>query len=178
MKRCTQCGLEKEFSAFSPKGNGKFSSRCKLCLALNKRQKYVRHPKATRPAKFEGDFKQCKICLATKSIDEFYENKGSGTHRNECKSCLKLLNIKRYNINRQFIWDYLKDHPCVDCGETDPIVLEFDHLRDKLNNVSTLIQSRSIEILAKEIEKCEVRCANCHRRKTAIQLNWYKDVVK
>lgn len=80
--------------------------------------------------------------------------------------------------NLQFVVDYLKQHPCVDCGETDPIVLEFDHLRNKRKEVSRLINDCvSIEILVEEIEKCEVRCANCHRRKTAKQFNWYEGII-
>ena len=74
------------------------------------------------------------------------------------------------------MWDYLKKHPCVDCGEKDPIVLEFDHLKDKLIEVSRLVQYTSMNKMQNEIEKCEIRCANCHRRKTAIQFGWYKNL--
>jgi hypothetical protein len=71
--------------------------------------------------------------------------------------------------------DYLLGHPCVDCGESDTEVLDFDHLRDKTSDVSTLIQSSvSWKTLAEEIAKCEVRCANCHRRRTARTGNYYR----
>jgi len=56
--------------------------------------------------------------------------------------------------------------------ESDYIVLEFDHKHDKKYNVSAM-HTLSLELLIKEIEKCEVRCANCHRRKTAHQFNWH-----
>jgi hypothetical protein len=55
----------------------------------------------------------------------------------------------------------------VDCGESDPIVLEFDHVRGvKRGEISRLKTMVSLETLAEEIAKCDVRCANCHRRKT------------
>jgi hypothetical protein len=70
---------------------------------------------------------------------------------------------------------YLQLHPCVDCGEADPVLLDFDHLRDKVSDIATMVRDaaawRDIEI---EIGKCEVRCANCHARKTASQLGYYK----
>jgi len=69
--------------------------------------------------------------------------------------------------NRSYIRDYLSNHPCVDCGESDPVVLEFDHIAGiKRGNVATMgNQGFCIKSLEKEIEKCEVRCANCHRRR-------------
>ncbi len=79
---------------------------------------------------------------------------------------------------KQFIWDFLKINPCVDCGESDPIVLDFDHLFDKKKAVSSLASSAvSLDSIKDEILKCEVRCANCHRKKTAIQFGWYKNIV-
>ena len=70
--------------------------------------------------------------------------------------------------NRRYVAEYLSAHPCVDCGETDIIVLEFDHVRDtKYKEVSRLVtDARPIAVIAREIEKCEVRCCNCHRRVT------------
>jgi hypothetical protein len=63
---------------------------------------------------------------------------------------------------------YLITHPCVDCGEIDIRVLEFDHVRgQKTATISRLLaQGRNWSIIDAEIAKCEVRCANCHRIKT------------
>ena len=70
---------------------------------------------------------------------------------------------------------YLADHPCVDCGEQDVVVLEFDHLRDKKANVSALVAGASgLEHVFAEIEKCEVVCANCHRRRTMRSQRGYR----
>jgi hypothetical protein len=66
-----------------------------------------------------------------------------------------------------FLIEYFKTHPCVDCGETDAVVLEFDHLRDKLFDVGRAVRDRGWQSLLNEMEKCEVVCANCHRRRTA-----------
>ena len=72
---------------------------------------------------------------------------------------------------------YLADHPCVDCGESDPRCLEFDH-RDpgtKTANVATLVQRAGAwKVILAEIEKCDVRCANCHRRRTSGQFSTWR----
>ena len=84
-------------------------------------------------------------------------------------------NKRRYvQRNRKFAYEYCEENPCVDCGESDPIVLEFDHCKGiKTKAVSTMISSgHSLERIKKEIAKCEVRCANCHRRKTAERAGW------
>ncbi len=69
--------------------------------------------------------------------------------------------------NRKYIKKYLSKHPCVDCREDDIIVLDFDHVRGtKKKSVSTLARNcASIRTLQEEISKCDIRCANCHRRK-------------
>lgn len=63
---------------------------------------------------------------------------------------------------------YLSEHPCVDCGESDIRVLEFDHISDdKVANISKMVlDGLSWTTILKEIEKCEVRCKNDHARKT------------
>ena len=78
-------------------------------------------------------------------------------------------NNQRYiKRNRSFVQAYLSEHPCVDCSERDPIVLDFDHVRGKKRFIiSDMVKAAlSIRLIETEISKCEVRCANCHRRKT------------
>lgn len=136
----------------------------------------------------------CKYCETEKSDSEFsFRNKNKGTRNKRCKDCQNIYskahyqankgkhNARRYanqqkyvERNQKFIREHLNSNPCVDCGETDIVVLEFDHIRDKEYNISDMIQSgMSIEKISSEIEKCQVRCANCHRRKTAKQFGYH-----
>ena len=56
---------------------------------------------------------------------------------------------------------------CVDCGINNHILLDFDHIRDKKYNISRMIHDGfSWAAIKKEIAKCEVVCANCHRIRT------------
>lgn len=66
-----------------------------------------------------------------------------------------------------YILQYFLTHPCVDCGETDPIVLDFDHERDKKSDVCRIRKQGRLKALQEEIDKCSVRCANCHRKRHA-----------
>lgn len=72
--------------------------------------------------------------------------------------------------NRAFLIEYLKEHPCSSCGEQDLLVLDLDHVdpATKKYNVSRMVSSQhhSIKKIQEEIDKCQVLCANCHRRKT------------
>ncbi len=47
------------------------------------------------------------------------------------------------------------------------MVLEFDHLRDKRFDIGASLPYRNWQSILDEIAKCEVVCANCHRRRTA-----------
>jgi hypothetical protein len=76
---------------------------------------------------------------------------------------------------RMKVFMYLLEHPCVDCGEPDPLVLDFDH-RDpskKHRGVAQMMSgTTSWAKIQEEIQKCDVRCANCHRRRTAEQYGY------
>ncbi len=82
----------------------------------------------------------------------------------------------RREQNRREVMRYLAGRGCVDCGNQNPVVLEFDH-RDpelKFMAVGAMMPSKRWARVLKEIEKCDVRCVNCHRRRTAKQFNWRK----
>jgi len=76
--------------------------------------------------------------------------------------------IARLHRNRSHVYAYLREHPCELCGEDNPVVLDFDHLRDKLRDVTRIAAFGGWSDLLAEIEKCRVLCANCHRRHTAV----------
>ena len=131
--------------------------------------------------------KRCSVCRELKPLEDFmWRRKATGERDCYCRPCRAAYKKAHYAANKQryiknasawnaklsakriaWLLDYFTTHPCVDCGETDPVVLEFDHLRDKLFEVAEGIRYRSWKAVLAEIEKCEVRCANCHRRETA-----------
>ncbi len=79
------------------------------------------------------------------------------------------------DANRRWIYAYLLEHPCVECGETDPRLLEFDHLDvdRKRRSVSHLVaKNYSLRSVIEEMAKCRVRGVRCHRRHTFTQLGW------
>lgn len=67
--------------------------------------------------------------------------------------------------NREYVKEFLSCNPCIDCGNNDLRVLDFDHVRgNKIKAISRLVRDgANLERLKQEISKCEVRCANCHR---------------
>jgi len=78
---------------------------------------------------------------------------------------------KKINFKRFITFNYLLGHPCVDCGENNPVCLEFDHIdpKKKITTISDMIvgYNYSIEDLILEINKCEIRCGNCHAKRTS-----------
>jgi hypothetical protein len=126
--------------------------------------------------------KRCSTCKQDKPLEAFNRlTKAPDGRQYSCRECNRRYhetNKQRHNAQirersrrlrseiREWIRGYLSTHPCVDCGETDPVVLEFDHLRDKVRNVSGLVTRDNLRAVQREIAKCEVVCANCHRRRT------------
>jgi hypothetical protein len=111
----------------------------------------------------------CKECTAKRSSEWYYNN------REHHIQSVKANSDSYRNQAREYVYQYLSNHPCVECGETDPIVLEFHHLGNKEAEIAAMVgQGTSLEKIIKEIEKCEVLCGNCHKRKTAKERGWFR----
>ena len=139
--------------------------------------------------------KYCGTCKEVKNKTEFNKNKGRKDGLNSiCRVCSRTNSYNYYKDNKEimkpmindskrkrkierirYIYHYFMKNPCIDCGETNPIVLEFDH-RDnveKIDNLCDMIsEGAGLDKIKNKIEKCDVRCANCHRIRTSIQQNW------
>lgn len=107
-----------------------------------------------------------KHTLASRRYREKYPEKYKALSKKWAEAT-KESHKRDHQQRRQRLYDYLKIHPCVDCGEDDWMVLEFDHIRGvKSFNVMSSV-SRTKELIEAEIAKCDIRCANCHRRRHA-----------
>ena len=137
--------------------------------------------------------RRCSRCRESKPESDF-GTRGKGRLQTNCRQCNAAYLREHYQANcdyyirkaRRFqvrrkqehyprLFAYFAEHPCVDCGETDPVVLQFDHVRgEKAGNVGSMVAGGyPWSRIEAEIAKCEVRCANCHWRRTAKQFNWY-----
>lgn len=140
-------------------------------------------------------YKLCSTCAENKPFGSYYKHHRRGLQA-QCILCKKEYNKNHYKkdsakyktraakLNQEYkeevqsyLISYLKEHTCVRCPETDIVVLDFDHINPegKEFSISAGIRSKlKIGRIKVEIEKCQVLCANCHRRKTAKDNNWYK----
>jgi hypothetical protein len=141
--------------------------------------------------------KTCPGCRRSLDASEFnFKNRATARLQVYCRECSREYIRKHYRRNteyycrkarirsavvrqdlRQRLLEYFREHHCVDCGEADPVVLQFDH-RDRSNksaDVAELVKRRvAWRTIRAEIEKCVVRCANDHARRTASQFGWYR----
>jgi hypothetical protein len=112
----------------------------------------------------------CRGCQAAYGREHYRKNKPDYLARGK-------RNKRSYRRqNRARLIEYLRGKSCVDCGESDPVVLEFDHRdgAEKDDEVGRFIGSDQWARVLAEIAKCEIRCGNCHRRRTAEQFGWAK----
>lgn len=132
---------------------------------------------------YVGWYKTCCICKIEKPIEEFsWKNNKEGTYSKECKKCHKEIR-DRYYINncekekagtakrKKEIKDWFKNYKqslkCNRCPEDHISTLDFHHRDSSKKDISISVaisNGWSIKRILKEIEKCEVLCANCHRK--------------
>ena len=139
--------------------------------------------------------KRCVTCGNWKDEAEFnWRYKSLGVRHPTCRECHKPFRKNWYednkerhleqvkarkhearNIAREYVWNYLSTHPCVECGENDPVVLEFHHRHGKDKAVSEMVTGGyPTSTIQGEIDKCDVLCANCHRKKTMAERGWFR----
>lgn len=133
--------------------------------------------------------RRCCRCGEIKLEQQFaWRRKHRGQRDSFCRPCRSAYGREHYETNKQryidqaaasqrrlrrerttYLIEYFAAHPCTDCGEDDPIVLEFDHLDAKAKSftIGGAISYRRWQSILDEMAKCEVVCANCHRRRTA-----------
>ena len=145
--------------------------------------------------------KTCIECKIEKDIEQFpWRNKKKNMRVGRCNVChnkwyreyfskpdnrkkqikrVEHINKRQIEEARKYVLDFLNRNPCVDCGEKNPIVLEFDHRKgvEKVFIISSALSTKSyitLDLVKTEIEKCDIRCANCHRIKTAKEYGFWK----
>ena len=101
----------------------------------------------------------CRPCRAAYKREHYLANKER--YVAQAKARQKALYLERTT----FLIEYFAEHRCVDCGEADPVVLEFDHLSNKEFTIGNALSYRSWNSILAEIAKCDVVCRNCHRRR-------------
>lgn len=143
--------------------------------------------------------KKCTRCKNDFNIEDFkIINKRTGKRSSMCNECKKEYDreyhknrseeSKKRKVRSQLIAQSLnrKRHisllmdsgGCVDCGEKRIETLDYDHIKGKKKyNISNMINHGfSWSSILKEISKCEIRCSNCHRVRTAKDQGWYTEI--
>jgi hypothetical protein len=146
---------------------------------------------------------KCCKCNTDKDPEEFvWRNQSRNQRRTICKDCNRPYQKSKYQDRKQatgkgrkqsgvldpvayrrarldsilkLITNHLREHPCVQCGESDVLFLDFHH-RDPKDKRCTVSQMRSnrfgLKTVMEEIAKCDVLCVKCHRLVTAVQGRW------
>jgi hypothetical protein len=128
--------------------------------------------------------------------DFAWRRRAAGQRDNYCRTCRAAYKQEHYALHREryvanavrrkraliaerttYLIEFFRTRPCVDCGETDALVLEFDHLGHKNFGIAQGLPNRKWQALLDEIAACDVVCANCHRRRTAVRAEFARAVV-
>ena len=144
----------------------------KTCIKCKIKKEETEFNKSSR--RKDGLQCECRVCQNNTAKNYYNANKTVLIDKATSRR------VERLNMTRQKYFDYLKTCSCVDCGFSNPAVLDFDHRNpnEKIYEVSKMVRDGySWENILKEINKCDVRCANCHRLKTAKDQEWYNNLI-
>lgn len=113
--------------------------------------------------------KLCRYCKKSYSEKDFgvaltTENKVYRRHK--CRFCYRKTKKNLIEKRRKWIDDYKRSKWCSHCGVSDYRVIDFHHQDGEKKEFSIAVahaEGYSLERIKKEIEKCILLCANCHR---------------
>lgn len=122
--------------------------------------------------------KTCNKCNENREDDDFFfKIKSKNRRKNICRFCERVYKVAYYNRNKEEYklknkkqWDSLKaliqenKTPCIVCGESEKICLDYHHLGNKDFTLSQGHKTGSIKKIREEIAKCIILCSNCHRK--------------
>jgi hypothetical protein len=163
-KKCSACLNIKDINTFQ--GD---NLTCKICRDWDKKKRKVLVEEAKSINSENGENRMCIRCWRIEDKDIFTTK--TGYIGSVCGNCRQVALSYRTLYNKEYVKYKIERGPCVDCGETDVRLLDFDHIdpNDKTMNVS---QCMSGEQLVVEGSKCEMRCCLCHIRRTKEQFNF------
>lgn len=111
--------------------------------------------------------KICTKCGKELPLDAFpWRDRKKGTRRADCKECHSKYMKQQYAQKKSIIEEQKAQQKCAKCGESRGYVLDYHHLNpeEKETTIARMTSNRyNLEDIQKEIEKCIVLCANCHR---------------
>jgi hypothetical protein len=120
-------------------------------------------------------FSLCSRCLNYRAKYEFEHEDRHGITR--CFGCREYLagvanlsnpgNVSRRGLVELYI-SLKKGKKCIDCGNSEYKVLEFDH-KNPAEKTKQVKEMTSIETMKSEAAKCDLRCSNCHQIRTMKQ---------
>ena len=113
------------------------------------------------------DTKICTKCGKELPLTDFHwRNKAKGIKRSECKYCHNDYMNQKNAQNREIVHNLKQNSCCAKCGENRWYVLDYHHLNpeEKEATIARLTSNKyKLEDIQKEVNKCIVLCANCHR---------------
>lgn len=163
LKRCTKCHKVHAISSYAAKQNNKRASWCKKCYAAYAIARRKNNPELFKQQRKESYYKNKEVEL----------NRNKLWRQNNKERVKKVIRNRRIKKKKQ-VQAYLMNKSCMDCGERDSRLLEFDHRHGTKHKEISDMLSCSWEKILTEINKCDVVCGNCHAKRTARDTNNYK----
>ena len=148
----------------------------KYGLTIQRDNEYL---KISKQKAIDAKEKECISCKETLSIDFFYKQVKKENNNiwyyydSSCKPCrLEYSTLRRKNIKIKAL-EY-KGWCCFKCGLIDkefPQIYDFHHIDPRQKDFSISKSNLTFEKIKKELDKCIVLCANCHRKEHVKDFN-------